>query len=192
MGRTICDLHTKIKNNEMKFVKEKLDGLYTIELDKLTDDRGWFARTYCQAKFKEEGLVNDFIQASLSFNSTKGTLRGLHYQVAPHEETKLVQCLNGKSHHVLVDLRPKSSSYKQSTSIELSDQSHRIIYVPSGLAHGFITLADNTLINYQMDQEYRADSARTIAWNDPQFQISWPLEPIQISDKDKQASNFNE
>jgi dTDP-4-dehydrorhamnose 3,5-epimerase len=168
----------------MKFIETKLKGAYLIELDYITDDRGCFARSWCQEEFLTMGLNSNLVQCNISFNHKKGTLRGMHYQVEPHPEVKLVRCTKGAIYDVIIDIRPDSSSYKQWIGVELNAENHRMIYIPCGMAHGFQTLADNTEVFYQMSDFYDSDSARGIRWDDPSFKIKWKYPVTCISQKD--------
>jgi len=166
------------------FIETKLDGVYIIELEKIEDDRGFFARTFCQREFEAHGLNPRIAQCSVSFNWRKGTLRGMHYQVAPYEESKLVRCTMGAIYDVAVDLRPESRTFKQWVAVELTGENGRMFYIPQGLAHGFQTLVDNTEVFYQMSEFYHPQCARGVRWDDPAFGMSWPIKEVIISIKD--------
>ena len=168
----------------MLFIETKLDGVYIIELEKIEDDRGFFARTFCQREFEAHGLNPRIAQCSVSFNRRKGTLRGMHYQVAPYEESKLVRCTMGAIYDVAVDLRPESRTFKQWVAVELTGENGRMFYIPQGLAHGFQTLVDNTEVFYQMSEFYHPQCARGVRWDDPAFGMSWPIKEVIISIKD--------
>ncbi len=170
----------------MKFIETKLKGSFIIEIEKLEDERGFFARSWDKEKFDEMGLNSTISQCSLSHNDKKGTLRGMHFQEMPHQEVKIVSCVKGKIYDVIIDLRPKSSTLYEWAGIELSDKNHKILYVPEGFAHGFQTLEDNTEVFYQISQKHMPEFARGKLWNDPLFNISWPIKDPIISDKDKQ------
>jgi dTDP-4-dehydrorhamnose 3,5-epimerase len=173
----------------MIFTETKLKGAFIIEPEKLEDDRGFFARTFCQEELKTHGLNPHLVQCSISFNKRKGTLRGMHYQVAPHEETKLVRCTMGAIYDVIIDLRPSSLTFKQWVGVELSAENHRMLYVPERFAHGFQTLANNTEVFYQMSEYYYQESSRGVRWNDPTFGIKWPYNDWIISTRDRQYQN---
>jgi len=188
----------------MIFTENKLKGSYIIELEKHIDDRGFFARSWCQKEFEEHGLNPRLVQCNISFNSKKGTLRGMHYQAAPYEEAKLIRCVRGSIYDVIVDIRADSATYCQWIGIELSSPrfhlpsstsllpaDYRMLYVPEGFAHGFITLEDDTEVFYQMSEFYAAESARGVRWNDPVFNIQWPSEVKVISDRDMTYPNFS-
>jgi len=169
----------------MIFKETKIKGLYIIEVDPIEDERGFFARTWCKREFQEHGLMTSFVQTSISFNKKKGTLRGMHYQVAPNSEMKLVRCTAGKIHDVVIDLRPDSVTYKQHVSACLSAENRRMLYIPEGFAHGFQTMEDHTEVLYQISEYYTPEAARGVRWNDPEFGIDWPAIGNRIlSDKD--------
>ena len=176
----------------MIFTETKLKGAFIIELEKLEDERGFFARTWDQKLFEENGLNSRIVQCSISFNKLKGTIRGLHFQIPPHEEAKLVSCIKGKIFDVIVDLRSSSDTYKKWFSIELNDQNKKMLYIPEGFAHGFQTLEDNTLVYYQISEIYSPEHARGVRWDDNTFQIEWPLKKTVISKKDSSYQSFEE
>lgn len=169
----------------MIFKETKLKGAYIIELEPLEDERGFFARTYCQKKFKKNGINIKIVQCNVSYNRKRGTLRGMHYQKAPHEEAKLISCLRGAIYDVIIDLRSDSPTYCQWFAIELSSNNYRILYVPEGFAHGFQTLDDDTVIFYQMSESYYPECAMGVRWDDKTFGIKWPrITSRIISEKD--------
>ena len=168
----------------MVFSETRLKGAYIIEIEKREDNRGFFARTWCQREFVLHKLNPHVVQSNMSFNIKKGTLRGLHYQAASHAETKLIRCVKGSIYDVIVDLRSDSPTYAQYFSAELSAENYRMLYVPVYFAHGFMTLEDNTEVVYQVSEYYAPESERGIRWNDPAFQIKWPSNVKVISDKD--------
>lgn len=176
----------------MKFIDTRFSGLYLIEPERLADDRGFFARTWCKREFIEHGLNPDLAQCNISFNRHRGTLRGMHHQVAPHEEAKVVRCTSGGIYDVVVDLRSESKTYKQWLSVELTADNRRMIFIPEGFSHGFMTLQDNTEVFYQMSTFYDPACARGVRYDDPAFGIKWPLEIAVISDKDRQYQDFVE
>jgi len=161
-----------------------IDGLLLIEFAPNSDKRGFFVRNHCDQSFKDMGIDVHFSQSSLSFNHLKGTLRGMHMQNAPHSEVKLVQCLSGSIYDVILDLRPQSKTYKKWEAFELSLEKQNALLVPAGCAHGFVTLTDNTLIQYRIDKAFETASQTGIRWNDPAWNIKWPLAPLVISDRD--------
>ncbi len=203
----------------MLFTETKLKGAFLIEPEKLEDERGFFARSFCAREFEEHGLNPRVVQCNISYNVRKGTLRGMHYQVAPYEEAKLVRCTTGGIYDVIIDLRPNSNTYCQWIGFELSSprsplptncsplaahssqptahcspltaHCYRMLYVPEGFAHGFLTLQDNTEVFYQMSEFYAPDTARGLRWNDPAFGIEWPLEPAVLSEKDRNYPEFS-
>ncbi len=158
----------------MIFTETEIQGLYIIEPEKHEDIRGYFMRTYCAEEFRTHGLDGEISQCSLSYNRKAGTVRGLHYQAAPYEEVKVVRCMKGRIFDAAVDLRKGSPTYGKYVSLELSEDNARAVYIPKGFAHGFMSLCDDTLILYQMSAPYNLESARTIRWNDPAINISWP------------------
>lgn len=168
----------------MKFVPTALAGAYVVEMEPLTDERGFFARSWCKREFADHGLNGDLVQCNVSYNRARGTLRGMHYQAAPHEEVKLVRCTQGAIYDVLVDLRPDSPTYRSWIAVELTAANRRMLYVPAGLAHGFQTLQDDSEVFYQMSAYFDAPSARGVRWNDPAFGIEWPSREPVISAKD--------
>jgi len=176
----------------MIFTETKLKGAFIIEIKKIEDERGFFGRSYCQTEFKEHGLNTNVVQANVSYNKKKGTLRGLHMQLPPYDETKLVRCTKGSLYDVIVDLRKDSPTFKQWIGVELTADNYRMLYVPEGFAHSFITLEDETEATYQVTQFYTAGAERGFRWNDPAFNIQWPIEPVIISEKDRSHSLFTE
>jgi dTDP-4-dehydrorhamnose 3,5-epimerase len=173
----------------MKFTETKLEGSFIIEIEKLEDERGFFARTWDQEKFNEKGLNSEISQCSISFNKKIGTLRGMHYQKEPYQEVKIVRCTKGKIFDVIIDLRKDSKTFNDWFGVELSSENHKILYVPKGFAHGFQTLEDNTEVFYQISTEYMPEYSRGRLWNDSRFDISWPITPPIISEKDKNFLN---
>lgn len=174
----------------MIFVPTALPGAFVIELEKLEDERGFFARTWSAQEFEAHGLNARLVQCSTSFNSRKGTLRGMHWQAAPFEEAKLVRCTAGAIHDVVLDLRAGSSTHLQHLAIELSATNRRMLYVPEGCAHGFQTLVDDTEVFYQMTQIYSADHARGVRWDDPAFGLAWPPGERFINDRDRNYPDY--
>ena len=174
----------------MIFQETKLKDAFIIEPERLKDERGFFARTWCKQEFETHGLNQNLVQCNISFNKKRGTLRGMHYQEAPHEEARLVRCTMGAICDVIIDLRPDSQTHKQWFSVELTKKNRKMFYVPEGFAHGFITLDDNTEVFYQMSEFYAPECASGVRWNDPAFNILWPEDVVEISDRDKQYSDF--
>ncbi len=170
----------------MKFTPTKIAGVWLVDLERHADERGWFARTWCAEEFAAHGLPTAFSQCSASFNRRRGTLRGMHYQIAPHQETKLVRCVRGAMFDVALDLRPASATFQQWVGAELTAESGRALFIPEGCAHGFQTLVDDTEVFYQIVGEYHPASGRGVRWNDPAFEISWPSEPnLTLSERDR-------
>jgi len=175
----------------VKVTETKLKGAYVIEVDRIEDERGFFARSWCQKEFAEHGLNPNLVQCNISFNLKKGTLRGMHYQDKPHEEAKLVRCVKGGIYDVIIDLRPDSPSFKDWFSVELNCENRKMIYIPEGMAHGCQTLADNTEVFYQMSEFYYSESARGVRWDDRIFGIDWPeISQRVISEKDRSYPDF--
>ncbi|MGB5878758.1 MAG: dTDP-4-dehydrorhamnose 3,5-epimerase [Thermoanaerobaculia bacterium] len=174
----------------MIFLETPLAGAFVIDIEPHEDERGFFARTFCQEEFEAHGLDSTFVQSSVSFNRQRGTLRGMHFQAPPHEESKVVRCTAGAIYDVIVDLRPLSPTFVQWHAVTLSAENRTMFYIPGGFAHGFLTLEDNTEVLYQMSEFYYPDSARGVRWDDPAFGIEWPVEPTAISDRDQSYPDF--
>jgi dTDP-4-dehydrorhamnose 3,5-epimerase len=175
----------------MIFRETKIRGAFIIEVQCLEDERGVFGRSFCSNEFAERGLNPEVAQGNISFNRYAGTLRGMHYQDAPHAEEKLVRCTRGSLYDVVVDLRRGSSTFKQWLALELSADIWRMLYIPKGCAHGFLTLADNTEIIYQMSEFYHPESGRGVRWNDPAFGIEWPeRNQLIMSDRDRSWPDY--
>lgn len=174
----------------MKFTETALRGAFVIEIERIEDERGFFARTFCRREFGAHGLNPDLVQCSISFNRRRGTLRGMHYQVAPPAECKLVRCTRGAIYDVIVDIRRDSPTFKQWFAVELNAENRLMLYVPEGIAHGFETLRDDSEVFYQMSACYVAESARAVRWNDPAFSIVWPSVPSVISMRDRSYPDF--
>lgn len=170
----------------MIFNKTKLSGAYVIEIEKIKDKRGFFARSWDKKEFEKNGLNSNLVQCSISLNVQKGVLRGLHYQNSPYEETKLVRCTKGRIFDVIVDLREDSPTKNKWIGVELTELNHKMIYAPEGFAHGFQALEKNSEIFYQMSQEYKHEYARVEKWNDDRFKIEWPIIPPILSERDSQ------
>lgn len=168
----------------MKFTQTDLKDAVLIELEKRGDERGFFARTFCAEEFRKAGLVAEFIQANHSGNVRKGTLRGMHFQRTPHGEVKVVRCVKGAIHDVIVDLRRDSPSYGRWQGFDLTEANGHMLYVPVGFAHGFQTLEDDTHVAYQVSHPYSPGAEGGLRWDDPSVGIVWPLEPTVISPKD--------
>jgi len=169
----------------MKFIETELKGAFIIEPERAEDERGFFARTFCVQEFSAHGLDPAVVQCNISYNQRRGTLRGLHYQVPPHAEARLVRCTAGAVYDVVVDIRPDSPTFKRWLGVELSVENRKMFYVPEGYAHGFQTLADGTELFYQMSKAYAPLAARGIRWDDPAIGISWPMKPLVVSARDR-------
>jgi dTDP-4-dehydrorhamnose 3,5-epimerase len=170
----------------LRFSETRLRGAYVIDVEPHEDSRGFFARVWCRREFEDQGLVAELAQCSIAYNRRKGTLRGMHYQKAPHEEVKLVRCTKGAVYDVIIDLRPASESFRQWVGVELSEANHRTLYVPQGFAHGYITLKDDSELFYQMSEYYVPGAGAGVRWNDPAFNIEWPdVGDILIAERDQ-------
>ena len=176
----------------MIFSPTKLDDAFVIDVQKHEDERGFYARAWCRDEFAKHGIVADFVQSNMSFSRSRGTLRGLHYQRAPHQEAKLFRCVSGAIFHVVVDLRPASPTKGQWFGVELSAENHRMLFMPEGLASGFISLLDNTTINYSVTSDYHPESEGGVRYDDPAFGIDWPIPVQTISDKDMNWPPFTD
>lgn len=174
----------------MKFTETKLKGAYVIEVEPIADERGFFARSWCQKEFEEHGLNANLVQCNISFNLKKGTLRGMHYQAKPYQEAKLIRCTRGAIYQVVIDIRPDSFTFKQWVAVELTAENRKMLYVPKGMASGFQTLMDNSEVFYQMAEFYHPESAKVVRWDNPAFEIKWPLEVKIISEKDNSAQDL--
>jgi dTDP-4-dehydrorhamnose 3,5-epimerase len=172
------------------FTETKLKGAFVLELERREDNRGFFARTFCQKEFAAHGLNPQLVQCNIAYNKKKGTLRGMHFQNPPFQEAKLVRCTRGAIYDVILDLRAGSPTYKQWVSAELSEENHKMLYVPEGFAHGYQTLSEVTEIIYQVSQFYAPDAASGVSHADSAFGIAWPLEVTAISDLDKKWPAF--
>lgn len=169
-----------------------IDGLYTVSPERHEDDRGFFARTWCVDEFADAGINPEFVQASVSFNRSANTLRGMHFQQEPHGETKLISCIAGAIQDVLLDLRPDSDTYLQWESFELSAQNGIQLFAPPGLAHGFQTLVDGSTVSYHIDTFYQPGHSAGVRWDDPAFGIVWPDADERImSDKDREWPDYD-
>lgn len=170
----------------MIFTETKIKGTYLIEPELIPDERGFFARSFCKDEFQKHGLEPDIVQCNISYNKKKGTLRGMHYQVPPFEEAKIVSCTKGSIYDVVVDLRRNSSTYCQWFATELSDKNFKMMYIPKGCAHGFQTLMDDAIVFYQMTEFFQSEYSRGERWDDPRFKIEWPRRQKRIiSEKDR-------
>ena len=174
----------------MKFTETELPGAWFVDVEPHSDERGFFARTWCRREFEEHGIDSDFVQASVSYNRVAGTLRGMHFQRAPFDETKLVRCVSGAIYDVIVDLRRDGETFGRSLGVELSAANRRALLVPKGFAHGFVTLADNSEILYQISAFYTPGHAGGLRYDDPALSIEWPVPIRVINDKDRSWPDF--
>jgi dTDP-4-dehydrorhamnose 3,5-epimerase len=174
----------------MIFNETPLKDTYVIELERIEDERGFFARSWCVREFEEHSLNPNLVQCNVSFNKKKGTLRGMHYQTAPYEEAKLVRCTRGALYDVIIDLRRDSPTFKQWFGVELTAENHKSLYIPEGFAHGFQTLADDTVVLYQMSEFYHRESSQGVRWDDRSFNINWPILPCILSNKDASYPDY--
>ena len=175
----------------MIFRETKLKGAFLIDLETREDDRGFFARVFCQNEFERHGLNTNVAQANASHSKHRGTLRGMHYQVAPYAEAKFVRCTRGAVYDVTVDIRPDSPTFKQWFGMELSVENGAALYIPEGCAHGFLTLEDATDVFYMITAPYNPEASRGFRYNDPAFGIDWPGEAVVINERDASYSDFN-
>jgi dTDP-4-dehydrorhamnose 3,5-epimerase len=174
----------------MIFQETKLQGAFEIHLEPKSDERGFFARAWCQKEFEAHGLNPRLAQCNVSFNKRRGTLRGIHYQAAPYAESKLVRCTKGAVYDIVLDLRPDSPTFTEWIAVDLTAANRSMVYVPEGCGHGFLTLEDETEVFYQMSRFYEAKSARGVRWDDPAFRIAWPEKVEVISERDRTYPNF--
>ena len=175
----------------MKFHSTPLRDAYTIELERRGDDRGFFARVFCENEFAQAGLIPRFVQVNNSLSAKKGTLRGMHYQLPPKAEVKVVRCVRGALWDAILDLRPDSPTFGKSFGAELTADNRLMMYVPRGFAHAILTLTDNVEALYLVSEFYAPEQERGVRWNDPKFDISWPIEPSEISAKDAKWPDFD-
>ena len=174
----------------MKFTEMPIAGVILVELEPASDDRGFFARTYCREEFTRHGLDPEIAQCSMAFSAKAGTVRGMHYQRDPHGEVKLIRCTRGAVYDVVVDLRSDSSTFRRWYGVELSADNRRMLYIPRGIAHGYQSLQDGTEISYQMSTPYHPEAAAGVRWDDPAFGVIWPLEVTVIAERDRTYPNF--
>jgi dTDP-4-dehydrorhamnose 3,5-epimerase len=174
----------------MKFIATRLPGAFIVEPERCEDSRGFFVRTWCQREFESHGLESRLVQCSESFSPKKGTLRGMHFQAAPHQETKLVRCIAGAIYDVIIDLRPHSPTFRQHLAVVLTASDGRALYVPKGFAHGHQTLEDRAVVSYQMSEFHCTECARGVRWNDPAFRLPWPEAHSVISERDMSYPDF--
>jgi dTDP-4-dehydrorhamnose 3,5-epimerase len=174
----------------MIFYETRIRGAYEIHLEPITDERGFFARSWCQEEFARHGLNPKLVQCNVSVTSHRGTLRGLHFQAVPFAETKLVRCTHGAIYDVVLDLRPHSPTFRDWMAVVLTAEKRNMVYVPEGCGHGFLTLEDDIEVFYQMSEFYNAEAARGVRWDDPAFQIAWPENVEVISERDRTYPDF--
>jgi dTDP-4-dehydrorhamnose 3,5-epimerase len=175
---------------DMLFTPTALGDAYIVEPERRSDDRGFFARTWCQRAFTEQGLDANLVQCNVSFNHRQGTLRGMHFQLPPFAETKLVRCTQGAIYDVIIDLRPDSPTFQRWVGAELTAANGHALYVPKGFAHGFQTLTDNAEVFYQMSAFYEPGYAGGLRWNDATFKIDWPMAVTVIADRDRTYADY--
>ena len=175
----------------MTWRETELPGAFVVESERVEDERGWFARVYDESELEQRGLAARFAQGRIASNKERGTLRGMHYQAEPHAEAKLVRCIRGAVHDVIVDLRPASPTFRRWVAVELTAASGRMLYIPEGLAHGYLTLEDESETLYLISAPYAPDAARGVRWDDPAFGIEWPHEPVVMSEKDRAWPDFS-
>ncbi len=174
----------------MIFTGTGIEGVYIIEPEPFTDERGFFARSFCREEFLKNGLDTEFVQCNISYNKQSETLRGMHYQIPPFEEAKIVSCTRGSIYDVVLDLRRGSSTYRQWFGAKLSERNYKMLYVPKGCAHGFLTLDDDCVVYYQMTEFFHPECARGVRWDDPAFGIAWPHPAKIISEKDQNYPDY--
>ena len=176
----------------MNFIETEIKDLFVVELNKIGDERGFFARTWCEKEFADKNLTSRMLQANTSYSKDKGTLRGLHYQLSPHEEAKLMRCIKGAIFDVAVDLRPDSETYKKWFGIELTESNRKMLFIPEGFAHGYQTLVENTEAFYMSSAFYAPEAERGLRWNDPAIGINWPItDELNITEKDLSWANIS-
>lgn len=175
----------------MIFTELELKGAFLVEVKKIEDERGFFGRAWCSNEFAQHGLNPAFVQLNTSFSKKKGTIRGMHYQIDPYQEVKFIRCTRGRIWDCIIDLRPASPTFMKWVGNELSADNYRMVYVPENFAHGFITLEDNSEVYYPVSQFYTPGAERGIRWNDPAFNIKWPVEVKMVSQKDRDHDNFS-
>lgn len=174
----------------MLFYETKLKGAFIIDIEPHEDERGFFARSWCKDEFERHGLNARLVQCNISYNKRLGTLRGMHFQVKPFAEAKLVRCTRGAIYDVIIDLRPDSPTFKQWLNVELTEDNHSAIFIPEGIAHGFQTLRDNSEVFYQMSEFFHPECAKGVRWNDIAFGIHWPIASPIISQRDQSYEDF--
>jgi dTDP-4-dehydrorhamnose 3,5-epimerase len=174
----------------MTFTATAIEGAFLVEAARFDDERGYFARTFSVAEFEARGLDAQVVQRSVSYNRRRGTLRGMHFQAAPHAETKLVSCIRGEIFDVIIDLRPASPSHRRWIGATLTADNGQALYIPKGCAHGFITLTDDAVVDYQISTPYRPEAAGGVRYDDPAFGVTWPIEPTVINERDRSWPDY--
>ena len=174
----------------MKFTETPLAGAFIVDMTPFEDDRGLFARHWCRREFEQRGLPTDICQINFSSNPAKGTLRGIHYQVPPYGESKFIRCVQGAVYDLMIDLRPESSTYGESFGVELSQDNNRSLFVPAQFGHGYLTLENNTSVIYHVSEFFTPDAEAGIRFDDPRFQVKWPIKPVVVSEKDRNWPDF--
>lgn len=190
MGLPFCGADSHRGSPALRFRETPLPGAWVIDPERIEDERGFFARSWCRQEWIERGLNPALVQCNITWNHRRGTLRGLHWQEEPHAEAKLVRCTRGSIYDVIVDLRPKSPTWKQWFAIELSAFNHTMLYIPEGFAHGLQTLQNESEVFYQMSEEYHPECARGVRWNDPAFGIQWPIAERIIAARDEAFPDY--
>ncbi len=176
----------------MRFRETKIQGAFVIDIEEKRDERGFFARSWCQKEFEARGLNSRIVQCNIGFSSKRGTVRGIHFQQAPHADAKVVRCSRGAIYDVIVDVRPKSETYGEWSAVELTADNHTMIYIPEGVGHGYQTLCDDTEILYQTSEFYYLEVAAGIRYDDQAFNVNWPLDVSVISEADRTWPDFIE
>jgi dTDP-4-dehydrorhamnose 3,5-epimerase len=174
----------------MIFEETKIRGVMQVRVNRIADERGFFARSWCRGEFEAAGLDTSLAQCSISYNASKGTLRGMHFQSAPYAESKLVRCTRGAIYDVALDLRADSPTFREWFGVNLTADNRDMLYIPEGCAHGFLSLEDHTEVFYQISEFYHPETARGVRWDDPAFEIVWPANPQLLSDRDRNYPNF--
>ena len=190
MGWPFRGAHSRSDGLSVIFLPTALAGAFIIELERRSDDRGYFARTWCQREFEQMGLTTSLVQSSVSYSLRRQTLRGMHWQAPPHGEVKIVRCTRGAIWDVILDLRPESPTHMHHVGVELNADSGRALYIPEGMAHGFVTLVDGTEVFYQMSEFHEPAFARGVRWNDPAFAIEWPVTTPILHPRDAAYPDF--
>jgi len=190
MGWSLRCTHSTSDDLPVIFAPTELNGAYTLDPERRVDDRGYFARMWCRREFEQAGLNTSLAQSSVSFSPRRNTLRGMHWQAAPHGEVKIVRCTRGAIWDVIIDLRPESPTYMRHLGVELSADSGRALYIPEGMAHGFVTLVDGSEVFYQMSAFHEPAAARGVRWNDPAFGIEWPVSTPILHPRDASYPDF--